>query len=181
MLCQECQTRQAALHFTKIINGKKAEMHLCDECARNKGEQIPGSNSYSIHELLSGLLNVEHVSGNNGWKPQETEEPKQPVCDRCGLTYERFARTGRFGCAKCYQAFGTKLDPILKRAHSGNYRHNGKIPKRAGGNMKVQREMEQLREELRTSIDQEEFEEAAQLRDHIRELERKMQNREEDA
>ncbi|SFM38567.1 UvrB/UvrC motif-containing protein [Salibacterium qingdaonense] len=181
MLCQECQTRQAALHFTKIINGKKAEMHLCDKCARNKGEQIPGSNSYSIHELLSGLLNVEHISGNNGFKPQETEEPRQPVCDRCGLTYERFAKTGRFGCARCYQAFETKLDSILKRAHSGNHRHTGKIPKRTGGNMKVQREMEELREDLRTSIEQEEFEEAARLRDHIRELERKMQSGEEDA
>ncbi|MGY4691850.1 UvrB/UvrC motif-containing protein [Salibacterium sp. K-3] len=181
MLCQECQTRQATLHFTKIINGKKAEMHVCDDCARDKGEQIPGSNSYSIHELLSGLLNVDQVSGNNEFKSAGTTEQKQLVCDQCGLTYERFAKTGRFGCARCYHAFDAKLDPILKRVHSGNYRHAGKVPKRTGGKMQVQREIEKLREDLRTSIEEEEFEEAARLRDHIRELEGKIQNGEEEA
>ncbi|MFZ4454362.1 UvrB/UvrC motif-containing protein [Salibacterium aidingense] len=180
MICQECQTRQATLHFTKIINGKKAEMHLCDECARDKGEQIPGSNSYSIHELLSGLLNVDQISGNNEFKTSRAE-PEPLVCDQCGLTYERFAKVGRFGCAHCYKAFDAKLDPILKRVHSGNDRHAGKVPKRTGGTMQVQREIEKLRESLRTSIEQEEFEEAARLRDQIRELEGKIQNGEEEA
>lgn len=50
MLCQECQRRQATLHFTKIINGKKTEFHICDVCAKEKGEYIPGSNSFSIHQ-----------------------------------------------------------------------------------------------------------------------------------
>ncbi|RSL29431.1 hypothetical protein D7Z54_31190 [Salibacterium salarium] len=180
MLCQECQTHQATLHFTKIINGKKAEMHLCDECARDKGEHIPGSNSYSIHELLSGLLNFDQLSGNNGFKSSRASAPEQLVCDQCGLTYSQFAKTGRFGCAHCYKAFDVKLDPILKRVHSGNYRHAGKVPKRAGGKMQVQKQIEKLREQLRISIEQEEFEEAAQLRDQVRELEEKMRHGEGD-
>lgn len=33
MLCQECRKRPATLHYTKIINGQKTELHLCQECA----------------------------------------------------------------------------------------------------------------------------------------------------
>ncbi|MFB4165645.1 UvrB/UvrC motif-containing protein [Alteribacillus sp. JSM 102045] len=170
MLCEECQQRQATLHFTKIINGKKEEIHLCDECAHDKGEHIPGSNSYSIHDLLSGLLNFEQPMGKGGPHPSRASVPKQLVCDACGLSYERFAKTGRFGCSRCYKAFDPKLDPIFKRVHSGNVRHAGKVPKRAGGKMKVQNQIEKLRKQLQHHIEQEEFEEAAKLRDQIKEL-----------
>lgn len=59
MICQECQVQQATLHFTKIVNGKKTEMHVCEQCAREKGESIPGTDSFSIHHLFSGLFNID--------------------------------------------------------------------------------------------------------------------------
>ena len=60
MICQECGKRPATLHFTKIVNGDKNEFHICENCAREKGEMIPGtSNGFSIHNLLSGLLDFE--------------------------------------------------------------------------------------------------------------------------
>ena len=40
MICQECNQRPAALHFTKIINGEKTEVHLCEKCAQEKGEMF---------------------------------------------------------------------------------------------------------------------------------------------
>lgn len=40
MLCQECNKRPATLHFTKIVNGEKTEFHICESCAREKGEMI---------------------------------------------------------------------------------------------------------------------------------------------
>ncbi len=43
MLCQECGEKQATLHFTKIVNGEKTEFHICESCAREKGEGIPGT------------------------------------------------------------------------------------------------------------------------------------------
>ena len=60
MFCQECGKKPATLHFTKIVNGEKTEFHICESCAREKGEFIPGTpNSFSIHHLLSGLLDFE--------------------------------------------------------------------------------------------------------------------------
>jgi protein arginine kinase activator len=46
------------------------------------------------------------------------------------------------------------------------------VPARAGGRIKVKRQIADLKRELQESIAQEEFEEAAQIRDQIRGLEK---------
>ncbi|MBU8908649.1 UvrB/UvrC motif-containing protein [Desertibacillus haloalkaliphilus] len=169
MKCQECNELPATLHFTKIINGEKTEFHICEQCAKEKGEYIPGSNSFSIHQLLSGLLNFEQpVTGGHSTNANQTQSNK---CPKCEMTYEQFAKTGRLGCAHCYKTFDVKLDPILKRVHSGNQRHAGKIPKRIGGHLKVRRKIDGLKEALKQHIAKEEFEQAAIVRDQIRSLE----------
>lgn len=171
MICQECNQRPATLHFTKIVNGKKTEFHICDHCAREKGEFIPGSNSFSIHQLLSGLLNFEQPISKD-----IKEKQQQLVCKKCEMTFEQFAHTGRFGCAECYHTFNTKLDPILKRVHSGNHTHAGKIPKRIGGSIQLRRKIAGYKDELKNLIAKEEFEQAAKVRDEIRQLENSLEN-----
>ncbi|OIJ15420.1 hypothetical protein BKP35_00025 [Anaerobacillus arseniciselenatis] len=168
MLCHECNKREATLHFTKILNGEKMEIHLCDQCAREKGEYLPGSNGFSIHQLLSGLLNFEQPIQNSPSRSLQSEQQ----CKKCGMSFHQFARAGRFGCAECYKTFNLKLDPMLKRVHSGNTVHIGKIPKRIGTDIQLQRQIEQLKKQLQQHISKEEFEEAAKLRDEIRALEK---------
>lgn len=169
MLCQECGKKQATLHFTKILNGEKTEFHICESCAREKGELIPGTpNGFSIHNLLSGLLDFEPSSHN----PTAAKAPPNR-CEQCGLTYTQFSKVGRFGCSSCYKYFDDKLDPLFKRVHGSTF-HTGKVPKRSGGLIKYKREIENLKKELLLRIDKEEFEEAAQLRDVIRDLEKKV-------
>ncbi|MFF3925281.1 UvrB/UvrC motif-containing protein [Paenibacillus lactis] len=169
MICQECGKRPATLHFTKIVNGEKTEFHFCESCAREKGELIPGtSNGFSIHSLLSGLLDLD-PSGkgqNAGAKPAQALR-----CEECGMTYSQFSKLGRFGCSSCYKYFSDRLDPLFKRVH-GNTSHVGKVPKRTGGVIQLKRKIEELKKELQFRIVQEEFEAAAEIRDRIRELER---------
>ena len=170
MFCQECGKKPATLHFTKIVNGEKTEFHICEACAREKGD-IPGSpNSFSIHSLLSGILDFDPTvsKGLSNMKQQESIR-----CSNCGLTYTQFSKIGRFGCSNCYNAFSEGLNPLIKRIH-GNITHSGKIPKRSGSKIQTKRQIEQLRAELQGSIEAEEFEKAAQIRDQIRELERTM-------
>ncbi|ADC49737.1 MULTISPECIES: UvrB/UvrC motif-containing protein [Alkalihalophilus] len=173
MKCQECGEREATLHFTKIVNGKKAEFHICEHCAREKGEHIPGSNSFSIHQLLSGLLHLDKPINTS---QDKVNRPKELVCHNCGMKYEQFTRTGRFGCAACYKSFEDKLDPILKRVHSGNHTHSGKIPVRVGGGIQLQREIDSLKAQMKQYIEREEFEQAAETRDQIRALEEQKKN-----
>ncbi|THF79059.1 UvrB/UvrC motif-containing protein [Cohnella fermenti] len=166
MVCQECGKRQATLHFTKIVGGEKAELHICEACARERGELIPGTQSgFSIHNLLSGILDFENPGAAS----------KAPVlrCETCGMTYTQFSKIGRFGCSQCYKNFADRLDPLLKRVH-GNTVHVGKIPRRAGGQVQTKREIEQLKKEMLGRIEREDFETAAQLRDRIRDLEKEV-------
>jgi len=56
----------------------------------------------------------------------------------------------------------------------GSTAHAGKLPKRGGIKVKIKRQMTDLKQELKQRIADEEFEEAAHLRDEIRELEKQI-------
>ncbi|GIO69531.1 UvrB/UvrC motif-containing protein [Paenibacillus sp. FSL M7-1455] len=171
MLCQECGKRPATLHFTKIVNGEKNEFHICETCARERGEMLPGtSGGFSIHSLLSGLLDFETAGKGMA---SSVKTPQSLRCEECGMTYTQFSKIGRFGCSSCYKYFGDRLDPLFKRVH-GNTVHVGKVPKRSGSRIQLKRQIDDLKLELQRRIQQEEFEEAAQLRDRIRTLEKEM-------
>lgn len=171
MECQNCQIQPATLHFTKIVNGEKMEMHLCEQCAKNKGDIISGQNNFSIHQLLTGLLNFDQPFKSNA-KTNSFTTFTSPKCEKCGMTYEQFAKIGRFGCANCYETFDAKLDPLLKRVHSGNHTHSGKIPKRGASDLHVRKKIALLKETMQDYIEKEEFEKAALIRDELRSLEK---------
>ncbi|MFZ3590884.1 UvrB/UvrC motif-containing protein [Bacillus sp. DJP31] len=176
MVCQECQKRPATLHFTKIINSEKSEIHLCDQCAKEKGELSMFSEGagFSFTNLLEGLLNFEQSFKGTATNAFTQTEVLQ--CERCKMTFQQFVKAGRFGCSNCYRTFQLQLEPVLRRLHSGNTIHTGKIPKRIGGNIHVKKQIEQLRAELKELVTKEEFEAAAKLRDQIRELEGSLNN-----
>ncbi|RSD21567.1 UvrB/UvrC motif-containing protein [Mesobacillus subterraneus] len=173
MICQECNQRPATLHFTNFSNGEKTEMHLCEKCAQEKGEMFMMNNgpAFSINSLLAGLLNMEPAFPQKN-EAFQTEQVLQ--CPQCSMTFPQFVKVGRFGCATCYDAFREQLAPIVRRLHSGNSVHNGKIPKRIGGGLHLRKQIDDLKQTLKDLISQEEFEKAAETRDHIRELERKL-------
>ena len=174
MECQECQENPATLHFTKVVNGFKTEVHVCEACAKEKGYMGYEEEAYSLHNLLSGLFNFESSGGGE----QQTSKypPVQELsCPKCGMTYQEFSEVGKFGCAGCYQTFADRLNPVLRRVHSGNTRHDGKIPKRKGTNLHQKRRLESYKEELRRLIESQEFEQAAQVRDQIKAIEESLQ------
>ncbi|TGB00943.1 UvrB/UvrC motif-containing protein [Halobacillus salinus] len=171
MECQECQKRKATVHLTQVVNGQKTEVHVCEQCAKDKGYMSYGEENYSLNDLLSGLFHSESPSPFSSQKAQSYQQASQLKCPTCGMTYQEFARIGKFGCADCYQTFDDRINPILRRVHSGNTRHDGKIPKREGGNLHLKREIDDYKSQLKQLIEQEEFEQAANIRDKIRTLE----------
>ncbi|WP_210367527.1 UvrB/UvrC motif-containing protein [Bacillus sp. REN3] len=179
MICQECNERPATLHFTNFSNGEKSEMHLCEKCAQEKGEMFMLNNGpgFSINSLLAGLLNMEPAFPEQKKAAFKTEEVLQ--CPQCSMTFPQFVKVGRFGCASCYDTFREQLTPILRRLHSGNFSHSGKIPKRIGGDLHLRKTLENLKLTLQNLIAHEEFEKAAETRDEIRELEKKLSAKQE--
>lgn len=176
MNCQECQERPATLHFTKINNGEKTVYHLCEKCAQEKGEtfMLHSGHGFSINNLLAGLLNMENTfqAAQNANKQIYQSEPIQ--CSECSMTYQQFVQIGRFGCSNCYQTFKEQVKPILRRLHSGNITHNGKIPSRIGGGIHLRKQIEGLKQTIKELISREEFEKAAEVRDQIRFLEKQL-------
>ncbi len=172
MICQECGIRKATVHFTKIINGEKTEYHLCEVCAQGKSDTFINtfhSPNLSLNNLLAGFFNVEPKY------PEPFETRQMTRCANCGMTFEQFLEVGKFGCAHCYDAFHEKLTPVLKRIQGGNWKHNGKIPRRTGGALQLRKKIDILKETLQNLVAKEEFEKAAEVRDEIRMYEKILQ------
>ena len=165
MLCEFCKKKEATVHYTKIVGGEIEELHLCDECARNHGE-IEFDSSFSFHKLLTGL--IDNIYG--GSTKEKVEEIK---CSFCGLDYSRFRQSGKFGCARCYETFKSNLIPLFKGIN-GHTNHVGKAPKSTNETLAKERKIQSLKAEMARLVAKEAFEEAAIIRDQIRELEKEL-------
>ncbi|SEQ84889.1 UvrB/UvrC motif-containing protein [Piscibacillus halophilus] len=172
MECQRCQQNEATVHYTQVVNGEKTEIHLCEQCAEQEGYMNFSNENMSIHQLLTSMFPFDQ-NVNQAQSIQTQQHNLQ--CDRCGTTYQQFRKRGKFGCSNCYRAFESNLNPLFRRVHSGNTKHVGKIPRRIGGNLHKQRELEQLQAKLQQLVYDEAFEEAAQVRDEIRKLKEELQ------
>ena len=162
MLCDVCGKKEATVHLTEIVNDQVAKLNLCEECAREKGAEM--EEHFGLSELLAGLTDM-------GTKI-DPEVAISIKCPNCGMTYQNFRKLGRLGCSECYEAFKKELAPLLKRIHSSD-RHIGKVPLKGGKTIRDTRTMQDLKLQLEKAIQMEEFEEAAKLRDKIREFESK--------
>ncbi|CUH91964.1 UvrB/UvrC motif-containing protein [Herbinix luporum] len=179
MLCDRCLKRNAKVLYTEIINGVKTEQHLCEECAADytsfQMEKPLLNSDITLNSLLSTLLGGYHTSATK--KPGESKPSL--VCEGCKSTYEEFLQRGRFGCAQCYRSFHGELGETLRRIQGAEV-HTGKRPKGfVSSTDKILQdltEVERLSIELQEAIEKEEFEEAARLRDLIRQLKKEEAN-----
>jgi protein arginine kinase activator len=116
---------------------------------------------FSLADILLGL-------GSSA--PAETSPtPTGPRCPNCGFTQADFKKGGRFGCAECYRTFRDGLESMLKTMHKG-IRHTGKVPRHLQRAADVSDQLKQLQKRLEKAVESEDFEQAALLRDEIRQL-----------
>lgn len=162
MVCDICGKNQATVHLTEIVDEQMSELHLCEECARQKSAQM--EQQFGLSDLLAGMADFE--------KPAVEKETGSAKCPKCGLTYADFKKIGRLGCGTCYDAFRKYLAPLLKRIH-GSGKHFGKMPMQVKNVMEKQDDIQDLRKRLQKAIEIEAFEEAARIRDQIKALELK--------
>ncbi len=96
---------------------------------------------------------------------------KTKRCNFCGASFDEIAKSGKVGCAHCYEEFYDELLPSIRRIH-GRTNHTGKLARRAGTEVRVRNEITKCKYELEQAIKTQEFEKAAELRDKIKELEK---------
>lgn len=155
MKCQKC-AKAATLHITEILaEDQFEELHLCEECAQKYlyepkvGAKAPAAAAEESDELRA--LN-------------------QRECPLCGIKFVEFRNSGRLGCPHDYDEFRDELSALLENIH-GETRHCGKAPRRRPQTKKLESELSQLRKQLQQAVVKEAYEEAARLRDRIRNLE----------
>ena len=162
MLCDICKKIEATVHLTQIAGEKKVEIHLCAGCAKDKGvEDVAG---FSLSDLHVGLGAAEEITNDVAVK-----------CPICGFSQTDFKKTGRLGCAACWETFAEGLGGLLKAMHKSD-RHVGKVPSKAAHTLVITEQIKDLTGELDAAVRAEKYEQAAQLRDQIRELEAKLKN-----
>lgn len=162
MLCQHCKKNEATTVVKTMINGKYAEYRLCPECAHELGYDTMFPDFASdFGGLLSSFFSnaLPAISG-------------AAHCDTCGSTLNDIKRTGKVGCANCYDTFFSELMPTIRSVH-GNTEHKGKRPGAIEYTVNEEEpdKIAQLKEQLKKAIEDENFERAAQLRDEIKGLE----------
>ncbi|MCS6864816.1 MAG: UvrB/UvrC motif-containing protein [Gemmataceae bacterium] len=157
MKCQRCP-KQATLHITEVLGEDRyEEVHLCEECAKK----------YLLEPQKKSTAAKPPIADDS----EDAEAaPTGPVCDLCGISYIEFRNHGRFGCANDYEAFKAELLPLLESIH-GDVRHLGKTPRRMPRSQGAQVELVTLRRRLQQLVTEENYEEAARVRDRIKELE----------
>ena len=155
MLCEECGKNQAEVLVTTVVNGQSATRHLCRECLRK----------YQAGDLQAVLAAI--LSAMAGKLQEADEETPDIVCPKCGETYAEFQKTGMLGCAECYAAFRRELTPLITRVQ-GRTQHAGRRPPVSEEEQARQTRMEALRAQMEAAVAEENFEEAARLRDELR-------------
>lgn len=171
MLCEECGVREATIAMVVRAGGESTTRHLCPECMKRVHQELLGK---PIQDLLSGILSAIS-DGDESASPQE-----DIVCPQCGRSLHEFQRTGRLGCAGCYQAFREQLQPMLLRIH-GRAQHAGfqpevaaeKAANAAAAAAAVPDRKAELTRLMAQAVAVEDFETAAQLRDELRTLQAK--------
>lgn len=189
MLCSNCGKNEANVHYTHVINGEKTEYNLCDECAKKLGiDEMDFSMPISFSNFISDFFDEDSLlpgfSGNIITK-----------CPKCGLTYEDFAKKGKFGCGECYNTFSSRIESVLKNLH-GSAKHRGRAPQRLAEKTtklsekdndrqdsvqlkheplvdKTMEQIDKLNSDIKLAIKEERYEDAAKIRDEIKKLEEK--------
>jgi protein arginine kinase activator len=157
--CQSCDL-PATVHLTEIVGGKKKELHLCQACAEK--QETLKQQEKNIAVILQSMIG-QHVGA-------PTDELSRLTCPACGIKYMEFKAEGRLGCPHDYAVFRDALLPLLERIHRA-VRHRGKIPPHAIRHAAAEGELRDLRQRLRRAVEAEAYEEAARLRDTIKQKE----------
>jgi protein arginine kinase activator len=163
MVCDICKQNVATVHLTQMVEGKTKKVDLCEACSKDKGVDDP--TGFSLADLLLGLGAAQEMA--------QSAAGAELKCPSCGFTQADFKKTGRLGCAECYTAFAEGLEGLLKSMHKG-IRHVGKVPNSMKQSREYTEKLDTLQKRLQKAINDEDFEQAAHLRDEIKQTREKL-------
>lgn len=159
MICSNCGKNNATITYKQNINGEVINLNLCENCAHKLGI------FNSFDDIFSPMiLDLDYIL------------PEEVKCKKCGYTFSKYKSTGLFGCDECYNTFKKEIDSILPKIQGKNRHITNKHLNKHSDNKNLS-EVDKLKNELQELIKNEKFEEAAVVRDKIKALEKKGENK----
>ena len=159
MQCCVCKEKPATVHLTQIVGEKMQKLDMCEECAKAKGVNDP--TSFAMADLMLGLGASQELD--------PSAIGAELKCARCGFSQADFKKSGRLGCPECYQVFAEGLEGLLKTMHKGT-RHTGKSPEALRQSRDNAERLKTLQKKLAKAVASEDFEQAAKVRDELKQL-----------
>ncbi len=148
MICQVCKKNEAAICIVKMSNNKKETIYICPTCANKMEDQLIGS----INQLLNPIFEKFIKKNNN------LEIDNNHICPTCGQTGREWQETNTLNCKDCAQFIDIEVI------------HEGKIPRNNKEELYVINLIKEKECYLKKLIAEEKYEEAAVIRDEIKDL-----------
>ncbi|NRA39608.1 MAG: UvrB/UvrC motif-containing protein [Planctomycetes bacterium] len=177
-MCHICLKNPATSHLSEMTdNDGLIELHICSSCCTSLQLDLP-SNPLPITSILQKASAADQDGPSDTPVTNSIDvdmgiDVKSPnankTCPQCGISFEQFSANNRFGCAHDYDAFSDELLELLTDLH-GNLQHIGRAPHQDINRDNRVANLIRLEKNLKESIAEERFEEAARIRDQIKEL-----------
>ena len=166
MKCDFCD-KKATVFLTQLVDGQMKKVCLCDPCAKERGVTDP--TGFSLADLLLGGMPAATGNPAPAGKTHASPSGGGRKCPTCGFTLDDLRRVRRFGCSDCYATFTEEVGQMVRGMHKGSS-HIGKVPAGLMAMQVLHQRLEELRSRLDQAIASESYEEAAGIRDEIRNL-----------
>lgn len=147
-------------HITDVFGKEVKQMHLCQHCFLNQYSKL-------IHQQVTEFI-LKLI--------KQKEQILSKKCT-CGLTLEDFSKTGRLGCAACYDTFSEELMPILQSCQGNKLMHIGKKPHNYNeiieakeAKLDIEERIRLLKLKMAKAVEVENYEVAGVLKKKIEEL-----------
>lgn len=141
MLCDLCHKNEANIIFQVFQNGHMTSHPICAECAV---------------KAQKNFLNVLQLLKNEERQPieEKTEELPRRLCPHCGTAVDSIGDETVLGCPRCYEAAAEQIEALRAGvAFEGE---------------KTEETKDDIPHRLREALASEDYEQAARLRDMIR-------------
>jgi len=176
MICDFCKSNEASIHLIKVINNNVEKINLCMDCVKNYSFFSTEDFFSDLTKILSKFFEIDIKISNKDDSDKLFESVSvndNKKCSFCNIDLNTIKSIGRVGCANCYNEFRDVLNPIVKTIH-GSLEHKGKVPVKSSNDVKIEKEIRDLKYQLKEEVTVENFEVAAKLRDTIKKLQKKL-------
>ena len=158
--CSSCE-KDVSVYYTEVVGDNISRIEMCADCP-------------SLQHKLFGIPSSSDESSNKGI------ERAGLYCGNCGTSLEGVRMGHVLGCSECYEVFGDvvvkelvekdKIAPNIKEPHRLKVLHTGRAP---GESTEINPSLRlvALNEALEETLSREDYEQAAWLRDQIKEIE----------